>query len=76
MASCVTLIILESPRTLHNFPDISCLNDPKIEADPYFEIHIVVSLQAEEKIRDNAYFLIADISLCISHSKKAVYCMI
>lgn len=55
---------------IHNFHDISCLKDPEIEPDSYFDIHILVSLEAKDKIRDNTYFLI---SLCITNFKEAVY---
>lgn len=55
---------------IHNFHDISCLKDPEIEPDSYFDIHPLVSLEAKDKIRDNTYFLI---SLCITNFKEAVY---
>lgn len=42
---------------IHNFHDISCLKDPEIEPDSYFDIHILVSLEANDKIRDNTYLL-------------------
>lgn len=58
---------------IHNFHDISCLKDPEIEPDSYFDIHILVSLEAKDKIRDNTYFLIGDMSLCITNFKEAVY---
>lgn len=34
---------------IHNFHDISCLKDPEIEPDSYFDIHILVSLEAKDQ---------------------------